>query len=68
MFKYLLLLFSFYLQMAQMKQTVQKIFRYRITRKMKIYQQEKQQKEAEVKKLEKDGFCPCSIQMSQGYF
>ncbi len=29
----------------------------------KIYEKEKKQKEIEEKKLEKDGFCPCSVQM-----
>ena len=35
---------------------------YKITKKMKIYQKEKAKNEAEAKKLEEDGFCPCSIQ------
>ncbi len=30
---------------------------------MKIYNEEKKQKELEAKKLEEDGFCPCSVQM-----
>jgi len=38
------------------------IKQYKITKKMKIYQQEKAKNETEAKKLEEDGFCPCSIQ------
>ncbi len=66
MFKYLLLLFAFSALFANgtnETNSTKKISQYKITRKMKIYQQEKQQKEAEAKELEKDGFCPCSIQM-----
>ena len=42
--------------------TTKNIKEYKITKKMKIYQKEKAKNEAEAKKLEEDGFCPCSIQ------
>jgi hypothetical protein len=45
------------------KNSTKSITQYKITKKMKIYEQEKKKKEAEAKKLEEDGFCPCSIQM-----
>ena len=35
---------------------------YKITKKMKEFKKEKLQNEKEAKKLEEDGFCPCSIQ------
>ncbi len=35
---------------------------YKITKKMKIFQNKRSKNEEESKKLEEDGFCPCSIQ------
>ncbi len=35
---------------------------YKITKKMEEFKKEKLQNEKEAKKLEEDGFCPCSIQ------
>jgi hypothetical protein len=45
------------------KNSTKSITQYKITEKMKIFEQEKKKKEAEAKKLEEDGFCPCSVQM-----